>query len=212
MRNQHGDDDDQEFDPEARPHPKPRERDPYDENEYDEDAHTMEKQAEEHDAQEAMEEEHERQEREEKEQKGGGMTQAEIFKQRRTAFADDDPNAIAFENVLLADIRSTKSRFCITEYWGEVYIFEDGSAISAQFAESQAVLPYSRLRIIALNPAEVNLMLADREHEREKEKGREAAGTGEFGIGDDCPTEHQSEDGTEEEPMEDIDGETGGEG
>jgi hypothetical protein len=140
------------------------------------------------------------------------MTQAEIFKQRRTAFADDDPNAIALENDLLADIRTTKSRSCITEYWSEVYIFEDGSAISPHFAESQAVLPYSRLRITALNSAEVNLMLADREHEREKEKGREAAVTVEIGIGVDCPTEYQSEDGTEQEPMEDIDCETGGDG
>jgi hypothetical protein len=140
------------------------------------------------------------------------MTQAETFKQRRAAFADDDPNAIELENDLLADIRTTKSRLCITEYWGEVYIFEDASAISPHFAESQAVLPYSRLRITALNPAEVNLMLANREHDREKEKGREAAGAGEFAIGDDCPPEYQGEVEAELEPLEEFDGETGGEG
>jgi hypothetical protein len=62
------------------------------------------------------------------------------------------------EKSLLSDIRAAKAQFCITKYWGQVYFFEDGSAVFPNFAESQAVLPYSRLRITALNPGEVDAM------------------------------------------------------
>ena len=78
MRNQHGDDDDREFDPDARPDPKPTERDPYDENVHDPDEEeALQKQAEEHDILEAMEEEHEREKQEEREQKEGNMIDGE---------------------------------------------------------------------------------------------------------------------------------------
>ena len=73
MRNQHCDEDDQEFDPEAQPDLKTKEQNPYDENVYDPDEEALQEQAEEHDAQEAMGEEHEREKQEERDQKGGNM-------------------------------------------------------------------------------------------------------------------------------------------
>jgi hypothetical protein len=60
MRNHMGDDEDHEFDPDARPDPKPKERNPYDDNAYDPEEEAMKRQAEDHDADEAMENEHER--------------------------------------------------------------------------------------------------------------------------------------------------------
>jgi hypothetical protein len=90
---------------------------------------------------------------------------ADVFIKRRQAFADDDPEGILLENALLTDIRAATIESILTSTWGEVCLFQDGSALSASYRKSRALVPYSRLSICTVNSLELREAWEEQERE-----------------------------------------------